>query len=72
LTTARAARRARQAATAAQAAAHRAAEKMQRYLGVLRQMLIPWALGSAAPSGVGHPGWTAAIERAIRALFPGL
>jgi hypothetical protein len=66
-----AARRARQAAAAAQAAAHRAAEKMQRHLGVLRQMLVPWALGSAAPAGVGHASWTAALERAIRALFPG-
>jgi hypothetical protein len=66
------ARRTRQAAAAAQAAAHRAAEKMQRHLGVLRQMLIPWALGSAAPAGVDHASWAAAIERAIRALFPGL
>jgi hypothetical protein len=66
------ARRTRQAAAAAQAAAHRAAEKMQRHLGVLRQMLIPWALGSAAPAGVGHASWTAALERAIRTLFPGL
>ncbi|HEY1346312.1 MAG TPA: hypothetical protein VGF54_15100 [Streptosporangiaceae bacterium] len=67
-----AARRARQAAAAAQAAVHRAAEKMQRHLGVLRQMLIPWALASAAPAGVDHASWTAALERAIRALFPGL
>jgi hypothetical protein len=67
-----AARRARHAAAAAQAAAQRAAEKMQRHLGVLRQMLIPWALGSAAPAGVDHASWTAALERAIRALFPEL
>jgi hypothetical protein len=67
-----AARRTRHAAAAAQATAHRAAEKMQRHLGVLRQMLIPWALGSAAPAGVDHASWTTALERAIRALFPGL
>ena len=67
-----AARRARHAAAAAQAAARHAAEKMQRHLGVLRQMLIPWALGSAAPAGVDHASWAAALERAIRALFPGL
>ena len=66
------ARRTRHAAAAAQATAQLAAEKMQRHLGVLRQMLIPWALGSAAPAGVDHASWTAALERAIRALFPEL
>ena len=67
-----AARRTRQAAAATRATADLAAEKMQRHLGVLRQMLIPWALGSAAPAGADHASWTAALERAIRALFPGL
>jgi len=67
-----AARRARHAAAAARTAAQRAAEKMQRHLGVLRQMLIPWALGSAAPAGVDHASWTAALERAIHVLFPEL
>jgi hypothetical protein len=67
-----AARRTRHAAAAAQAAARLAAEKVQRHLGVLRQMLIPWALGSAAPKGTDHASWTTALERAIRALFPRL
>jgi hypothetical protein len=70
--TSAAARRARQAAAAAQAAARRAADRMHRHLGSLRQMLVPWILESAAPEGVDHASWAAALERAIRALFPGL
>jgi hypothetical protein len=66
-----AARQARQAAGAAQTAARAAAEKMQRHLGALRQILIPWALRSAAPEGTDRAMWTAALERAIRNLFPG-
>jgi hypothetical protein len=65
-----AARRARQAATAAQAAARLAAEKMQRHLGALRQILVPWTLGSAAPEGTDHASWAASLEHALRALFP--
>jgi hypothetical protein len=67
-----AARRARQAAAAAHAAAQVAAEKMQRHLGALRQILVPWMLRSAAPEGTDHATWAAALERALRALFPEL
>lgn len=63
-------RRARQAAAEARAAQNRAAERLQRHIGGLRQMLIPWALGSPAPAGVDRATWAAALERAIRALFP--
>ena len=63
-------RRARQAAAEARAAQNLAAEKLQRHIGGLRQMLLPWALGSAAPAGVDRAKWAAALEQAIRALFP--
>lgn len=63
-------RRARQAAAEARAAQNRAAEKLQRHIGALRQMLLPWALGSAAPAGVDRAQWAAVLEQAIRALFP--
>ena len=66
------AQRARQAAEAAQAATRAAAEKMARHMGALRQILVPWALRSAVPEGTGHASWTAALEQAIRALFPGI
>lgn len=65
-----AARRARQAAAEARAVQRQAAEKLQRHIGGLRQMLLPWALGSAAPAGVDRAKWAAALERAIRQLFP--
>jgi hypothetical protein len=65
-----AARNARQVAAAARAAQNHATEKLQRHIGGLRQMLLPWALGSAAPAGVDRAKWAAALERAIRALFP--
>jgi hypothetical protein len=63
-------RRARQAAADARAAQNQAAERLQRHIGGLRQMLLPWALGSPAPAGVDRATWAAALERAIRALFP--
>ncbi len=66
------AQRARQAAGAAQAAARTAAEKMARHMGALRQILVPWALRSAAPEEADQASWAAALERAIRALFPGI
>jgi hypothetical protein len=65
-----AARRARQAAADARAAQSLAASKLQRHVGGLRQMLLPWALGSAAPAGVDRAKWAAALERAVRQLFP--
>ena len=63
-------RRARRAAAEARAAQNRAAEKLQRHIGALRQMLLPWALGSAAPAGIDCAQWATALEQAIRALFP--
>ena len=65
-----AARRARQAASEARAAQRAAADKLQRHIGGLRQMLLPWALGSAAPAETDRAKWTAALEQAIRQLFP--
>jgi hypothetical protein len=63
-------RRTQQAATEARAAQTQAAEKLQRHIGGLWQMQLPWALRSAAPAGVDRTEWAAALERAIRQLFP--
>jgi hypothetical protein len=64
-----ASRRAAQVAEDARAAERQAAEKLQRHIGSLHHMLLPWALRSAAPEGVGHADWDAALDQAIRALF---
>lgn len=64
-----AARRAAQAADDARAAQRQAAEKLQRHIGSLHHMLLPWALCSAAPEGVDHAKWDTALDQAIRALF---
>jgi hypothetical protein len=64
-----AARRAAQAADDARAAQRQAAEKLERHIGSLHHMLLPWALRSAAPEGVDHAQWDAALEQAIRVLF---
>ena len=64
-----AARRAAQAADDARAAQRQAAEKLQRHIGSLHHMLLPWALRSVAPEGADHAQWDAALEQAIRALF---
>ena len=64
-----AARRAAQVAEDARAAERQAAEKLQRHIGSLHHMLLPWALRSAAPEGVDHAKWDAALDQAIRALF---
>jgi len=64
-----AARRAAQAAGDARAAQLAAAEKLRRHIGMLHQMLLPWALSAAAPEGVDHGTWAAALEEAIHALF---
>jgi len=64
-----AARRAAQAASDARAAQLQAAEKLQRHIGSLHQMLFPWALSSAVPEGVDHAKWAAALDQAIYALF---
>ena len=62
-------RRAAQAADDARAAQRQAAEKLQRHMGSLHHMLLPWALRSAAPEGIDHASWDAALDQAIRALF---
>lgn len=64
------ARRAAQAAEEARAAQLEAAERLARHIGSLHHMLFPWALSSAAPEGVDHAKWTAALDQAIHALFP--
>jgi hypothetical protein len=64
-----AARRAAQAADDARAAQLQAADKLQRHIGTLHHMLLPWALSSAVPESVDHAKWAAALEEAIRALF---
>jgi hypothetical protein len=64
--------RAREAASAAQDAERRASDMMERHMGALRQILIPWALSSPAPEGASHARWVAALDRSVRAMFPGL
>ena len=51
-------------------ARHNAAEQLNRHLGALRGMLLPQAPGSGVGASVGHAQWAAAVERAIRRLFP--
>jgi hypothetical protein len=65
-----AARRARRATAEARAAQSTAADNLGRHIGGLRQILLPWALGSAAPQGVDRAQWFAALERAVHELFP--
>jgi hypothetical protein len=65
-----AARRARQVVTKARAAQDTAADKLHRHIASLRSMLLPWALGGAAPAGVDRTRWIAALERAVSQLFP--
>ena len=62
-------RRATQVVDDAQTAQQHAAEKLQRHIGSLHHMLLPWALRSAAPEGVDHTKWDAALDQAIRDLF---
>ncbi len=64
------ARRAARAADDARQAQFQAAEKLQRHIGSLHHMLLPWALLSAAPEGVDHAQWITALDQAIHALFP--
>jgi hypothetical protein len=64
------ARRAAQAAAEARAAQRQAIETLARHIGTLHHMLFPWALSSAAPEGVDHAKWTAALDQAIHTLFP--
>jgi hypothetical protein len=63
------ARRMAQAAEEAHGAQLEAAETLARHVGGLHHMLFPWALSLAAPEGVDHAKWTAALDQAIQALF---
>ena len=63
-------RRARQATAAARIAQGLASQKLQRPIGALWQMLLPWALGTAAPAGVGRAKWAVALRQSVRQLFP--
>jgi hypothetical protein len=65
-----AARQARQVEAEARAAQARATEQLNRHLGALRGMLLPQAPGSGIAVGIDHAQWAAAVERAIRRLFP--
>jgi hypothetical protein len=64
------ARRAARAASEARAAYDQAVDKLHRHIGTIHQMILPEALRYAAPEGVGHASWAAALEQALRALFP--
>lgn len=64
-----AARRAHRAVEAAEADWRRAEERLRRHLGVLRRMLVRQPLYSQVPTGVTHPEWVAALERALHAQF---
>jgi len=63
-------RRARQATAAARIAQGLASQKLQRHIGALWQMLLPWALGAAAPAGVDRAKWAVALRQSVRQLFP--
>jgi hypothetical protein len=65
-----AARHAAQATADARQAQAQAADKLHRHIGTVHQMLLPWALRYSAPEGADHAKWAAAIEQAIRDLFP--
>lgn len=62
-------RRARRGAAAARIAQGLASQKLQRHIGALWQMLLPWALGTAAP-GVDRAKWAVALRQSVRQLFP--
>lgn len=63
-------RRARQVAASARMAQELAGQKLQRHIGALWQMLLPWALGTAAPAGVDRAKWAIALRQSVRQLFP--
>lgn len=63
-------RRARRGAAAARIAQGLASQKLQRHIGALWQMLLPWALGTAAPAGVDRAKWAVALRQSVRQLFP--
>lgn len=65
-----AARRSGHSVADARAMQSLADERLQRHIGSLRGMLLPWAINSAAPAGVDRAAWAAALELAVRQLFP--
>jgi hypothetical protein len=65
-----AARRAWEAETAAWDAHALAVRRLQRQLGEIRQLLLPWVLSSTGPAKVGQVAWAAALEQAVSRLFP--
>jgi hypothetical protein len=64
------ARRAAQATEEARAAQLQATERLARHIGSIHHMLFPQALSSAAPEGVDHAKWMAALDQAIHTVFP--
>ena len=63
-------RRTRRDAATARIAQGLASQKLQRHIGALWQMLLPWALGTAAPAGVDRAKWAVALRQSVRQLFP--
>jgi hypothetical protein len=63
-------RRARRNAATARIAQGLASQKLQRHIGALWQMLLPWALGTAAPAGVDRAKWAVVLGQSVRQLFP--
>jgi hypothetical protein len=63
-------RRARRDAATARIAQGLPSQKLQRHIGALWQMLLPWALGTAAPAGVDRAKWAVALRQSVRQLFP--
>jgi hypothetical protein len=63
-------RRSGHAVAGARAVQSLADERLQRHIGSLRGILLPWAINSAAPAGVDRAAWAAALELAVRQLFP--
>jgi hypothetical protein len=63
-------RRARRDAATARIAQGLASQKLQRHIGALWQMLLPWVLGTAAPAGVDRAKWAVALRQSVRQLFP--
>jgi len=47
-----------------------ASQKLQRHIGAIWQMLLPWALGTTAPAGVDRAKWAVTLEQSVRQLFP--
>jgi hypothetical protein len=59
-----------QAAADSRATQATAARRLQRHIGALWQMLLPWALGTAAPDGIDRAKWAVALKQSVRQLFP--